>query len=440
MPDENSYGWDTRPQAPTPDHSTAPEQGPAPEHRPTHAADGTAAQGTAFTPAFTPAPAPVRTRRGPSWAGVIGLVAAGGILSSGLTLGGVLGYDALTDTGGPVASASAPATAGGTAARTAAATGSIDWETVASAVSPSTVAITVATTQGQAEGTGVIHDAQGDIVTNNHVVAGAQKISVRLADGRAFSASVVGTDPSTDLAVIRLENPPADLKPATFGDSSQVTVGQPVMAVGTPLGLDNTVTTGIISAIHRPVSTQGETGATGAEGSGDAAYTSALQTDAAINPGNSGGPLVDGSGTVIGINSSIAGLASTEATQETQSGSIGLGFAIPSSTVTLITDQLIEHGTAQHALLGVTASDGDQDSQGASYSGALVRSVVDGGPAQQAGLRQGDLVLSVDDVPIGDATGLTAYVRSLAVGSTHEVKYLRDGTEATASVTLSQAS
>lgn len=449
MSDDDRYGWDrsTPQDGWTPqDRQDQPREPVDPSGQypsftpPAQAVRPTAfpAQGSAFSaaPAMTGAPAPAPSRRsGPSWPGVVTLVAAVGLLSSGLTLGGVVGYDVLTGPDAVTASNSAPAADGSTAADTS----GTDWQSVASTVSASTVAISVTTAQGQAEGTGVILDDKGTIVTNNHVVAGGKDLSVRLTDGRSFTASVVGTDPSTDLAVIRLDSPPSGLQPATLGDSSQVAVGQAVMAVGTPLGLDNTVTTGIISAVHRPVSTQGESTQGESAAGADAAYTSALQTDAAINPGNSGGPLVDASGQVIGINSSIAGLASSESA-DAQAGSIGLGFAIPSSTVSLIVGQLIEHGSAQHALFGVTASDGSQASGGASYDGALIRSVTGDGPAQQAGLREGDLVVAVDDVPMPSATALTAYVRSLEVGSTHTVHYLRDGSEATATVTLSQAS
>lgn len=379
-------------------------------------------------PPASPAPP---SRRGPTWPGVLALVVAGGVLSSGATLGAVVGYDQLTSHQGAGASASAPAAAGETgSAAVPVATrtdGSPDWEAVARSVSASTVAIQAQTAQGTAEGTGVIHGSDGTIITNNHVVSGARRLTVSLSDGRSFSADVVGTDPSTDLAVIRLADPPADLVPATFGDSSAVQVGEGVMAVGTPLGLDNTVTTGIVSAVHRPVTTQG----TSQDGSDDA-YTSAIQTDAAINPGNSGGPLVDAEGRVIGINSSIAGFANSSE----EAGSIGLGFAIPSATVTLIADQLIQDGTARHALLGVTAGDGSQEHDGATYRGAQLRSISSGSPAQAAGLREGDLVIGIDDVPTTGAAALTAYVRSLPVSSTHTVRVLRDGQELTLEVTL----
>ncbi len=412
--------WSDRSMA---DGRSAPYGGPASSGAPANVATG-------------PASGTSARRRGPSWPGVIALVAAGCVLSTAGTLGAVAGYDALADAGAASASSSAStgAHSGSSASSSApAAASGDDWESVAAAVSSSTVAIEVATAGGAAEGTGIIRDDKGDIITNNHVVAGASTITVTLSDGRAYSARLVGTDPSTDLAVIRLDAPPSGLTPATFADSSDISVGAPVMAVGTPLGLENTVTTGIISAVHRPVTTLGE-----AQDQSDAAYTSALQTDAAINPGNSGGPLVDSAGQVIGVTSSIAGLATADSA--TQSGSIGLGFAIPSSTVTLITDQILADGAAQHAQLGVTASDGTQEKDGATYSGAQVRSVVGGGAAAQGGIREGDLIVDVDDVPTDGAAALTAYVRSLAVGSQHTVTVLRDGAEQDVTVTLTRAS
>jgi putative serine protease PepD len=401
------------------------------------------------TPPTAPPPGqPVATvtRRGPGWFGVIVLVLVGMVISSGLTFAAVRGGQQPGD--GPTAGAASPShgddDSGGstssdsgkssddkTSRTVANRAGSDDWQTVAKKISPSTVAIAVSTHDGQAEGTGVVYDDKGTIVTNNHVVSKADTVQVSLSDGRSYSADVVGTDKSTDLAVIRLQNPPDDLKAADLGDSDDVTVGEGTMAVGTPLGLQNTVTTGIISAIHRPVTTMGES-----EDGSDAAFTSALQTDAPINPGNSGGPLVDADGTVIGINSSIASFANST---EQQSGSIGLGFAIPSNTVQLIVPQLIENGSAKHALLGVTASDGSAKVDSVTYFGAEVREVTGGSSARKAGLRKGDLVTAIDDVRVNGSAGLTGLVRSLEVGSKHSVTVVRDGTEQDVDVTFSQS-
>ena len=376
-------------------------------------------------------------RRGPTWAGVAAMVAAGSVLSSGATLGGLIGYHEIEQRWGSdvVAASTRDAGSAGTASGVAASSDGTDWQQVAAAVSPSAVAIDVRTAQGEAEGTGVVLDEKGDIVTNNHVVSGASSITVTLADGRAFEARVVGVDARTDLAVVRLVSAPDDLVPATFGDSAAVEPGAAVMALGTPLGLQNTVTTGIVSAVDRPV-----TASDGSDPAGtDATYVSAVQTDAAINPGNSGGPLVDASGAVIGINSSIASLASGA---DGQSGSIGLGFAIPSATVTMVVQQILQHGAVQHAALGVTAADGTQEADSATRSGALVHEVVRGSAAEAAGLRPGDLVIGVDDVPITGAAALTATINGLASGTEHTVAVLREGkrTELTATLGIAATS
>ena len=218
-----------------------------------------------------------------------------------------------------------------------------DWTATAAAVKNAVVAIKVEGSSGQGQGSGVVTDAQGHIVTNNHVVSGAgqgAKLSVTIGD-KTYSAQVVGTDPSTDLAVLKLENPPSNLTVASWGDSSTLKVGQPVMAVGNPLGLSDTVTTGIVSALNRPVTTQAVTdndNNVSDQGSSDVVVTSAIQTNAAINPGNSGGALVDSSGALVGITSSIASLASNGSSSG-QSGNIGIGFAIPSAQVKSVVEQ-----------------------------------------------------------------------------------------------------
>jgi putative serine protease PepD len=299
-----------------------------------------------------------------------------------------------------------------------------NWQEVAAAVQSSVVAIQVTTAQGGSQGSGVIVDSDGHIVTNNHVVGGAQggEVSVTLTDGRIFTAEVVGTDPTTDLAVIRIQDAPDDLAAATLGDSSEVTVGDPVMAVGNPLGLANTVTTGIVSALDRPVSTT-ESGAS------EAVVTNAIQIDAAINPGNSGGPLFDAEGRVIGITSSIA-------TTSSQSGSIGLGFAIPVNLADTVAGQLIEDGTAEHAFLGVGLGDGTATADGVTRSGAQVQSVTDGSPAADAGVRQGDVIVAIDGKAVAGAESLTGYVRTYASGDEVTLTLVRDGESQEVDVTL----
>ena len=380
----------------------------------------------AASSAVRPAP-PASSRRGPGWGGVTGLVALGMLLSSGATLGGVVAYDQLA--GSDLAPTVQEAPASSTEARPAAVTSGedVDWAMIAEQVGPSAVAIQVSTGSGTSQGTGVILDEQGTILTNNHVVDAAQGVEVTTSDGLSYPASIVGTDPTTDLAVIRLDSAPSGLQPATFADSTTVEVGQPVMALGTPLGLQNTVTTGIVSALDRPVSASGEE----ADGS-DTTYSSAIQTDAAINPGNSGGPLVDAAGQVIGINTAIAGIPNASG----QAGSIGLGFAIPANTAAMIADQLQEDGTAEHAFLGVTSTDGSSSEGGATHRGAEVVSIEPQSPASDADLQEGDLIIGIDDIPVGGAAALTGVVRGLEIGATHQFEVVRAGTVETIDVTL----
>ncbi|WP_256970904.1 S1C family serine protease [Cellulomonas iranensis] len=297
-----------------------------------------------------------------------------------------------------------------------------DWQAVAAAVQASVVAIDVKTSSGEAQGSGVIIDDAGHVLTNNHVVAGAEgNVQVTLTDGRMFEAQVVGTDASTDLAVVKLVDAPSDLKAAALGDSDEVAVGDPVMAVGNPLGLANTVTTGIVSAVDRPVSTQ--------ENGGEAAVTNAIQIDAAINPGNSGGPLFDATGRVIGITSSIATLSQ-------QSGSIGLGFAIPVNVTKNIAGQLIQDGQAEHAYLGVTLADGTATADGVTRRGAVVQTVSDGSPAAAAGVQQGDVIVAIGKDPVGGAESLTAFVRGMSSGDDATLTVVRDGKTIELDVTL----
>ena len=399
-----------------------PQSGPSPFGTPQPAPQGP----QPAPPSASQSPTP---HRGPGWLGTSALVLAGMVLSSGLTVGGVVGYDLLSEGADGTTSTTAPATTDSAPADPASTSASPDWNAVADRVGPSTVAIETSTPDGTAQGTGVIRGEDGTIITNNHVVAGSEgPLRVSLADGRMCEADVVGTDASTDLAVIRLVDPPDGLTPARFGDSDAVTVGQPVMALGTPLGLQNIVTTGIISALHRPVSTSGERNAN----PNDATYTSALQTDAAVNPGNSGGPLVNAAGEVVGINSSIASFPNAQQ----QAGSIGLGFAIPSRTVQLIADQLAENGSAQHAFLGVTARSAEAQSGAVTRKGAEVQEAAPDSAAAAAGVQTGDLIVAVDDIPVDSASGLTGVVRGLEIGSKHTLTVLRDGQEQDLTVTL----
>ena len=310
----------------------------------------------------------------------------------------------------------------------------VNWTGVASAVEPSVVAISVSSQRGGAEGSGVILDSAGRVLTNNHVVSGARQggqLKVTLSDGRSYPATVVGTDPSTDLAVIIMKG--ADnLTPAKLGDSDAVQVGAPVMAVGNPLGLAGTVTTGIVSALDRPVTTANNDAQNSAVG-GDRVVTNAIQTDAAVNPGNSGGALVDSTGRVIGIPSSIASLGSGSA-----SGSIGLGFSIPINEAKSIADQLIEDGTAEHPYLGVSLDDGDVKDGTATRNAALVAVVSPGTPAAAAGLQVGDAITKVDDEPVNGSESLVAQVRERRVGASVELTVFRDGQPQQISLTLTK--
>jgi putative serine protease PepD len=286
-----------------------------------------------------------------------------------------------------------------------------EWSVVAAAVQPTVIAIRVGAADGSgAMGSGVIINAEkGYAVTNNHVVTGAESISVVLADGRIYQAVPRGTDPATDLAVIELVDPPNDLAEAKLGDSEQVVVGEPVMAVGNPLGLDNTVTTGIVSALNRPVNTRAAS--QGEEPPVDV-VTNAIQVDAAVNPGNSGGPLFNAKGEVIGINTSIASLSSPSES----AGSIGLAFAIPVNVVANVAGQLIENGTAVHSYLGITPKDAAVEVEGVLRAGAAVVTVQPRTPADEVGLQRGDVVVAVDGKPITGGVSLTAWIRSFDPG------------------------
>jgi putative serine protease PepD len=312
-----------------------------------------------------------------------------------------------------------------------------DWVSVAGAVEPSVVSVQVSSGRTSGEGSGIILDTQGRILTNNHVISSATasgSISVVLSDGRAYPATIVGADAATDLAVIKLNSVPSGLKPATLGDSSAVKVGDPVMAVGNPLGLSDTVTTGIVSALNRPVSANDSEGSDpfGGGTTSEPVVTNAIQTDASINPGNSGGALVDSGGRVIGVTSSIASLSSGSG----QSGSIGLGFAIPINEAKQVADELISTGKVQHAYLGVTLSDDSVALDGAQREAAILRSVAAGTPAAKAGLKTGDAVIAINGRPIDSSTSLIGTIRGIKPGTQITLTIVRDGKSQQVTVTL----
>jgi putative serine protease PepD len=305
----------------------------------------------------------------------------------------------------------------------------------AAKISPSVVTVNVNAANQQDTGSGVIIRSDGYILTNNHVIApasGGGQLSVTLADGRQVKATVVGTDPSDDLAVIKVGLP--NLTAATFSSSSKLVVGQTVVAVGAPLGLSDTVTSGIVSNTARPVQT-GD--------SATPAVFNAVQTDAAINPGNSGGPLVDLAGHVVGINAAIATDQSSGGLQipgqPSQSGNIGIGFAIPSDEASRIAAELIRSGHATHAVLGLSVVDAASARAATAATGATVRAVTAGSPAAGAGIAKGDVVIKLAGQRIDDATALVAAVRSHAPGQSVSVSYLREGKTHTATVRLGSA-
>ncbi|KQV18891.1 MULTISPECIES: S1C family serine protease [unclassified Kitasatospora] len=298
-----------------------------------------------------------------------------------------------------------------------------DYQKVIANVLPSVVQITTASGLGS----GIVYDTKGNIITNAHVVGSAKTFTVTLANSsKALAATLVGSYPESDLAVIKLDSPPSGLKPAAFGDSGKVEVGQITLAMGSPLGLSSSVTQGIVSATGRTVSEP-----KGGDSPG-ATIGNMVQTSAAINPGNSGGALVNLSSQVIGINT----LAATDPDMN-GSAAPGIGFAIPSATITNIADQLIKDGKVTNsgrAALGITARTYfDADYQPA---GAVVVGVTAGGPAADAGLQPGDVITKIGDTTITNLNGLTTALAALQPGAKVTVTYQRDGATKTAEVTL----
>jgi putative serine protease PepD len=264
--------------------------------------------------------------------------------------------------------------------------------------------------ESQAQGSGFVYDTQGHIVTNEHVVDGASSVSVRLFDGRTLSAQVVGVDASTDLAVLRVANLPSNVTPLKLGSSDDLEVGDGVVAIGSPFGLEETVTSGIVSALNREIQSPNNFPIAGA-----------IQTDAAINHGNSGGPLLDLTGRVVGVNSQI---------ESDSGGNDGVGFAIPSSTVKSIAARLIADGKVAHAFLGVSISDGT------ATAGARVESLSSSSPAARAGIEAADVITALDGKSIDSASALRRAIDSHAPGDKVKVTVRRAGTTKTFEVTL----
>lgn len=340
---------------------------------------------------------PARRGRGALVAGAIALA----LVSGGV--GGAVGALAVGGNDAPPVTNSLDASKPETTTVANAPAGSV--QAVAQKVVPSVVRIGIVGRTAQGEGSGVILSSDGLILTNNHVAAGGgpgAQLTAYFADGSSAPASVVATDPTSDLAVVRAEGR-TDLTPIDLGSSDSLQVGQPVVAVGSPLGLESTVTSGIISALDRPVSTSGETG-------NQSTVIDAIQTDAAINPGNSGGALVNMDGQLVGINTAIA-------TSGEQSGSIGLGFAIPIDQARRIAQELIDNGSATHAIIGVQVPSQD------AARGATVMEVTAGSPAEKAGIPRGSVITKIDDRVVTDGDSLIAAVRSHAPGDTVRITY-----------------
>ncbi len=379
-----------------------------------------------------------KRRRGPGWVALVASVVVASLLGAGGAVGAVKYLDARDGTLSSRSSAAPTAIATGDTTKTVNSSGQApDWEAVSAAVSNAVVSIAIATERGTALGSGVIYDKDGHIITNNHVVAGAAKIQVTLADGRVYDADTTGTDPATDLAVIQLKDAPDNLTVAQLGDSDKLATGQDVMAIGNPLGLSSTVTTGIISALDRPViNSQSEDGSGGGSPS-SAVYTNAIQIDAAINPGNSGGPLFDEKGRVIGITSSIATMGRSGG-GEGGSGSIGIGFAIPVKLADKVAKQLIKSGAATHAYLGVTLDTDGATADGEKRAGAKITSVESGSPADKAGLKTNDVVVAIDGKTTAQGSALTGYVRQYSANDKVKLTVIRNSKKQDIDVTLAE--
>ncbi len=360
-------------------------------------------------------PAPDATRRRPGVGMVVLTSLLAGALGAGIGAGAVIATDDDVSTS---TTTSAPTV--GDVAATVLPEGSV--ARVAAQVLPSVVSIQFTGAQGGGSGSGVVIDESGLILTNNHVVEGAAdggSLTVTFQDGTSAPAEIVGLDPSSDLAVISVDGVEG-LEAVELGSSDDLRVGETVVAIGSPLGLSGTVTTGIVSAKNRPVLP--------GDAAGDESVLNAIQTDAAINPGNSGGALVNLRGELVGINSAIATLG---AAPGAQSGSIGLGFAIPIDQARWISEQLIETGSVQHARLGVTV-----ESAGGEVRGAAIQTVEPGSTADDIGLQPDDVITGFGSQGIDSADALVAAVRSAEPGTTVTLTLVRDGSSETLEVTL----
>jgi putative serine protease PepD len=380
-------------------------------------------------PVGSPAPPspPRRARR------AVAVLAAAGLVAASAAGGALLAVNLDDDPGTATTSLSANPAVGSQADAP-----DEPLSQAAAAVLPSVVSITFESNGGAGQGSGVVISSDGQILTNNHVVAAAAdggELSVTFADGSEADARILGRDPATDLAVVQAEDVDG-LTHATLGSSADLHVGDTVLAIGSPLGLDGSVSAGIVSALDRsitlsndvpesPFGNDGETQAT------PSAVIDAIQTDAAINPGNSGGALINAEGEVVGINTAIASLAGG-AGINSQGGNIGVGFAIPIDSARSIAEQLVEDGEVTHAFLGVRIADAEGG------DGAVIAGVEEGAPADEAGLEQGDVITRVGDDEITGGSDVTSAIRSHQPGDQVTITYTRDGDENTTEVTLGE--
>jgi putative serine protease PepD len=453
----------TGPTPPPPSAYDAPRPGAQPTA--THPTTPLPGPSVATAPGTTGAPAATKDKKRSLAIPVVIALIAGAVVGGG----SAAGVSALLNHGGstPTTSSGNPQTI------TINDSGDVNAVTaIAKKAGPSVVTINVTSGQEAGTGSGVILDSSGYVLTNTHVVtldgeSGNGTVEVTTWDGKLYKAKVVGTDPIVDLAVIKLQDA-SGLTPIEFGDSSKLNVGDRVVAIGAPLGLSNTVTDGIVSALNRSIqiassaapkgnggdqSSPNDNGGNGpfnfwnfgngdgSDGNGGQQQQPAqsnqislpvIQTDAAINPGNSGGALVDDSGKLVGINVAIASTGSTDASG--QSGSIGVGFAIPADLAQRIANEIEKTGKGTHGLLGASVTDASADNS--STVGALIESVTNGGAAAKAGMQKGDVVTQLNGIPITSSTDLTAQVRSLAPGATAKITYIRGGDATTTTVTL----
>ncbi|MBS1905714.1 MAG: trypsin-like peptidase domain-containing protein [Actinobacteria bacterium] len=418
--------------------------------------------GAAFGAAATTTAAPERKAKSGVGGGKIAAIIIAAALVGGLAgVGGAVGYGSLTAS----SSSSTKGTSGPSTVTVNNPESVSEATAIAAKAVPSVVTIEVSGSSAAGSGSGIVLDKSGHILTNAHVVTLDGEVSdptikVTTSDGRILDATVVGIDATYDMAVIQVKDG-SSLTPMEFADSSKLNVGAMTVAVGAPLGLSNSVTTGIVSALNRSIQIQSSAAPANPDkqspnqdgsqqpfqfdipgrGSGSSSSSTAasisisvIQTDAAINPGNSGGALVNSDGKLIGVNVAIASAGSSSSSSG-QSGNIGVGFAIPSNIAKRIANDIIADGKATHGLLGATVQDASSQ-KNATVVGALIASVTSGGAAANAGIQAGDVVTGFDGTPITDASDLTAQVRSVAGGSSATLTVDRNGQSQDIKVTL----